>query len=323
MVRKVASVLAVVGCTSALCQSAGPRSIVFVQEHARVVGGSTIWRPDIWTVNTDGSSLKRLSVDSTTDPPGYSNDPAWSPDGTKLVFVSEQAGSQEGDLYVMDAVDSNGDLEGDNRTVLLTSPGEQYSPYWAPDGATVTFVEEQAPTADLLQLKYPPSGPPTALVTGPEGDLEQEHSPDSTRLVYVRGTSNSSRQIVVRTLATGSEQSLTPKGIHQSPSFSPDGSRLVFSSAMQGNHIEIYVMDAVDGDGDGFGDNLLRLTNTPPNQCSGQPKWSPDGTQILFTHFPNAISDPLGRDVYVMDASGAGATAVTTNHRSHSGRWKP
>ena len=51
---------------------------------------------DIWLVNADGSGLKQL-----TDSPANDTDPCWSPDGTRLVFVSERDGNKE--IYVADA----------------------------------------------------------------------------------------------------------------------------------------------------------------------------------------------------------------------------
>ncbi|MCH8874415.1 PD40 domain-containing protein, partial [candidate division KSB1 bacterium] len=47
-------------------------------------------------MNTDGSNLLRLTNDPATDV-----GPAWSPDGTKIVFVRDL------DIYVMDADGSN------------------------------------------------------------------------------------------------------------------------------------------------------------------------------------------------------------------------
>ncbi len=82
------------------------------------------------------------------------------------------------------------------------------------------------------------------------------------------------------------------------PSWSPDGTKITFSSTKDGN-FEIYSMNA-----DGTGQTRL-TTNTAADNISS---WSPDGTKIAFSS---------GRDgngeIYVMKADGTGQTRLTTN----------
>ena len=86
-------------------------------------------------------------------------------------------------------------------------------------------------------------------------------------------------------------------GLNAEPSWSPDGTRIAFTSSRDGND-EVYVMDA-DGSGQ------TRLTNSPDTDYS--PSWSPDGTRIAFT----SNRDGNG-EVYVMNADGTSPTRVTT-----------
>ena len=82
------------------------------------------------------------------------------------------------------------------------------------------------------------------------------------------------------------------------PAWSPDGSRLAFTSGHL-NDRAIYVMDA-------GGSNVVQLTDGPA--MASHPAWSPDGTRIVFE------SNRAGRrdyDVYVMDADGSNEVQLT------------
>ena len=85
------------------------------------------------------------------------------------------------------------------------------------------------------------------------------------------------------------------------PAWSPDGTRIAFTSDRDGgiDNFEIYVMDADGGD-------QTRITNN--DAWDGIPAWSPDGTRIAFT------SDRDGNlEIYVMDADGSNQTRITNN----------
>lgn len=82
----------------------------------------------------------------------------------------------------------------------------------------------------------------------------------------------------------------------QWPSWSPDGSKIVFTSNRDG-HWEIYVMNA-------DGSDQLRLTRSPANNWS--PSWSPDGKKILFSSFRDR-----NWEIYVMNSDGSNPTRLT------------
>ncbi len=84
---------------------------------------------EIYTMNVDGSNLRRLTYDTASD-----SAPAWSPDGTKIAFMSKRDGNYE--IYVM-----NADGSSQTRLTYLSST-EDVTPVWSPDGSQIAWVQE-------------------------------------------------------------------------------------------------------------------------------------------------------------------------------------
>jgi Tol biopolymer transport system component len=103
-----------------------------------------------------------------------------------------------------------------------------------------------------------------------------------------------------------------------SPAWSPDGTKLVFSSLREisptfpdGGNYDIYVMNA-------DGTSLVRLTNFPGNEL--QPTWSPDGSKIAFV----ADGDGGLSQIYSMNANGTNRVRLTgALHEDVSPSWSP
>lgn len=92
--------------------------------------------------------------------------------------------------------------------------------------------------------------------------------------------------------------------------WSPDGSRIAYTSVKNGNY-DIYVMNA-------NGKNVIQLTETSAKDIF--PSWSPDGKSIAFS----SDRDGNKRDVYVMDADGSNVRQLTNHPADESQtRWSP
>jgi Tol biopolymer transport system component len=85
-------------------------------------------------MNADGSNPTRLT-ESTAAREGYpvwvwAGNPVWSPDGSKIAFVSNRDGRR--DIYIMNA-------DGSNVTRLTKDSIIKWSPSWSPDGTKIAF----------------------------------------------------------------------------------------------------------------------------------------------------------------------------------------
>lgn len=87
---------------------------------------------DIFLMTADGSNRKRL-----TTHPGEDWSPVWSPDGTRLAFISDRNG--QSDLYLIN-------LDGSQLTRLTSHAARDEDPAWSPDSQHITFVSKRDAT---------------------------------------------------------------------------------------------------------------------------------------------------------------------------------
>ena len=83
-----------------------------------VFSGDSDTGRDIFTINPDGSHLRRLTANN-----GFNEDPSWSPDGRYIVFCSNRDGGYH--LYIMNS-------NGFNQRRINFYKGEQTAPSWSP-----------------------------------------------------------------------------------------------------------------------------------------------------------------------------------------------
>ena len=146
------------------------------------------------------------------------------------------------------------------------------------------------------------------------GDRFPSWSPGGTLVTFTRDMSASTTDLVsdiftANADGTGVRRLTTTTAADYTSSFSPDGSRIVFTSQRHGNP-EIYTM-RIDGT------DVRRLTDHPA--YDSQAIWSPDGAKIAF------VSDRMGAtDVYTMNPDGSGVFRLTLHAADDfSPSWTP
>ncbi|HEX8423235.1 MAG TPA: hypothetical protein VF634_07485, partial [Pyrinomonadaceae bacterium] len=133
---------------------------------------------EIYIMDPDGSQQTRLTNNTASDA-----DPAWSPDGTKIAFVSDRDGSGGvgiGEIYVMNPY-------GNAQTRLTTNVTFDFSPAWSPDSTKLAFVRFTLDNSELTYDIYVMDADgtdQTRLTTDAGGDFDPSWSPDGTTIAF-------------------------------------------------------------------------------------------------------------------------------------------
>jgi TolB protein len=131
-------------------------------------------------------------------------------------------------------------------------------------------------------------------------------APDNQAIAYTSyrpaGQFGTFQDIIVSYITTGARETPangSPQRQNYLPIYSPDGSKIAFTSNRDGNP-EIYVMNR-DGSG------LRRMTNNPAIDVT--PTWSPSGNQLAW------VSDRTGQPhIYIMNADGTGQRSLINEY---------
>ena len=251
---------------------------------------SLTWSPDSKeVVYSMAGSLWRQKIDSTeaqqiTDGPGYDYQPDWSPDGKSVVYVSYQKDAME--LWLLDLASG--------KSAQLTSSGAvNVEPRWSPDGKRIVFVSTtynkrfHVFRADINDGKLDnvvrltgetKSDLPRYYYSAFDTEISPVWTRDGKEILFVsnRGHIHGSGGFWRMRAEPGTEA----REIHYEetnwkarPDFSPDGSRMVYSSYLGRQWHQLWLMPANGGDAFPISYGDWDEINV---------RWSPDGKRLAF-----------------------------------------
>jgi Tol biopolymer transport system component/DNA-binding winged helix-turn-helix (wHTH) protein len=262
------------------------------------------WR--IWVFSLDTTEERPIS-----SPPANiigDHQPAFFSDSKSVAF-RRISSPHVTDLYLA-SIDGGGDKRLTFDKTLVDGMA------WTPDGKSIVFASHRSGDMSLWRIPVS-SGTPERLPVSGTNASHPAISRQGDKLAYTTGFTHPN--IWELNLNTSGRAILPAKPLivssmlDISPQFSPDGSKITFSSNRSGGS-EIWIANA-------DGSDLIQLTSL--NVLSGTPRWSPDGRFIAFDSRPADHSH-----IFVIPAVGGKPRQLTDGdfeesvpNWSRDGRW--
>jgi Tol biopolymer transport system component len=279
----------------------------------RGVNGKIVTNSD--NLVTGEEQVYTVDPDATDEQLTYNNSEVtqWSPDGTRVVLVTQLEPSQ---LLLFNVDDSS--------SVYFGLPFDRYPGLalfcgvWSPNGARLAcegFGQTDPSLNGVYTLRSSDGGDLQRVTSDPNGDdAPSDYSPNGNRLVITRANETTYELDTVKLDGSGMKR-ITPDGMDfnfGNGSWSPQGNEITFSAHVPNGdfHSSVWVVHF-------NGTGLRQLPIAGP--CGGpfgdpttwgcfNPVWSPDGRKIAIGR---SQGDDGQRDLYTVNADGSGLFQVT------------
>lgn len=250
---------------------------------------------DIYLMNADGSDQTRITNNSA-----FEFDLAWSPDGSRLAFISSLHSGFE--LYYMHVIDiTNGDFSSPVR--LTNNAVMDMSPTWSPDGSQIAF---SSGGTGIVIINIDGSIDTTINTSSLMAD-QPSWSPVANIIAFSGHITNNLNIYTISTQSTNMQQ-LTFHNSDLVPNWSPDGNKIAYVSTYN-NAEDIFIINS-----DGSDDH--RITTSPENDFV--PDWSPHGERLVYE------GSVIGVDqICVIDTNGLNYQQLTTQGVNAGPAWYP
>ena len=236
---------------------------------------------EIYAIDADGANKVQLTDNSVDD-----TDPRWSPDGTKIAYVTDD-GDRE--IAVMDA-------DGSNQRRLTDNSVYDSFPRWSPDGTKILAYVTDDGDREIAVMDA--DGSDTQQLTSNDyPDTDPAWSPDGTKIAYTGIPSSGDLELFVVDADGTNRRQLTDNSFHSSkPAWSPDGTKIAFQYRL----LWFTLVKVIDADANRAGYDDMTLVTIGEEFA-----WTPDSSRLV-----TAISG----GIYVRTADASGPLRVLQPH---------
>jgi dipeptidyl aminopeptidase/acylaminoacyl peptidase len=294
--RLILAAATAVASTAMAAQSAGLSAEDLVGVHSLVAGMAPQWASDgsrilfatslggseLWTVPATGGFPSSMQVEMGKIAFLQTHQPAFSPDGNWLSYISNRTGSAE--IYLKSLLDGH--------EVALTHLGARINSYsWSPDSKKIAFADDKFGGFDIYTVEVG-NGAISRLTNDPRYEVFPTWTPDSRQVVYVRLDDrwldhdilviNAEGRSAPRTIVSDTDFfDYAAGGGFGYPQVSPDGSAILFKSQRSG-WVNYWVVPTRGG-------APRQIAPEAANQSGA--RWAPDGKSILYQALGNGTQD--------------------------------
>ena len=227
---------------------------VFSTRISYVTKAGSEYRLEIADADGEGTKVALRSAEPIISP-------AWSPDGTKVAYVSFE--SRKPVIWVQNLVTGE-------RSIIANYKGSNSAPSWSADGSKLAVALSRDGQTQIFTVNA--DGSNLQKLTSSSGiDTEPQFSMDGQSIYFLSDRSGGPQIYRIGT-AGGEAKRVTFGGNYNiTPRISPDGKTLAYISRREGK-FQLYVMDLASG-------QEQRLSDTTKDES---PSFSPNGRYIMY-----------------------------------------